>query len=183
MKPIYSAVALCFIAFGTAAPQVMPSHDPWTFASVELKDGKITGHSPPLIPYIGGAGYVLTTEYHVTINGETVVIPRGFLFDGASIPKWVPKWIIGSPFDPEFMLAALVHDWLYWSRQWPQEKADDALRGLLLASGVGSLRSGAMHRAVRSFGASRYKEGPEVKPDSLWIIKGDDICPLKKVAA
>ena len=176
MKPLYSAVALCFIAFGTAAPLVMPSQEPWSFASAELRDGVITGKAPPLIPYPNGKGYVLTMEYRVTINGETVVIPRGFLFDGASVPRAV--WsIIGDPFSPEFMIPAIAHDWLYWSRQWHQEKADKALFDLLKASGVGSLRAGSMYRAVRLFGSSRYKDGPVVTADSLWILEGDDIVP------
>ena len=39
-----------------------------------------------------------------------VEIPAGYRFDGASIPQLA--WsVIGGPFDPQFALAAAVHDW------------------------------------------------------------------------
>ena len=39
-----------------------------------------------------------------------VVVPAGYRFDGASIPRCL--WsLIGSPFEPSLMLAACVHDW------------------------------------------------------------------------
>jgi len=176
MNPIIHATALCFIAFGTAAPLV-PNDSPWACAYAELRDGKISGQALPVIPYPGGKGYVLTLDYRITINGEELVIPRGFLFDGASVPDWIPKWVIGSHYDPEFMLPALVHDWLYWSRQWPKDKADAILRDLLRANGVGFLRANAMYRAVQVAGGPAWKNGPVVTADSLWIIEGDDIVP------
>jgi Protein of unknown function (DUF1353) len=174
MKPLYSAVALCFIAFGTAAPLVMPSQDPWAFASAELSDGVITGKAPTLIPYPNGKGYVLTMEYRLTVNGETLVIPRGFLFDGASVPR-AAWFFIGDNYEPDFMIAALAHDWLYWSHQWPKEKADKALRDLLKASGVGAIRTAAMYRAVDLAGGPAWRKSPGVTADSLWIIEGDEI--------
>lgn len=38
-----------------------------------------------------------------------VTIPQGFTFDGATIPRvcWL---LIGAPFEPDFQLAACVHD-------------------------------------------------------------------------
>jgi hypothetical protein len=39
-----------------------------------------------------------------------VRIPAGYTFNGASIPKscWL---LIGTPFQPDYQLAACVHDW------------------------------------------------------------------------
>jgi hypothetical protein len=39
-----------------------------------------------------------------------VKIPAGYTFDGASIPK-IAWLVVGSPFEPDFQLAACVHDW------------------------------------------------------------------------
>lgn len=41
---------------------------------------------------------------------HAVQIPVGYRFDGASIPK-IAWAIIGAPFDPQFCLAACMHDW------------------------------------------------------------------------
>lgn len=39
-----------------------------------------------------------------------IEIPAGYRFDGASIPRCL--WsLIGGPFDPQFALAACIHDW------------------------------------------------------------------------
>lgn len=41
---------------------------------------------------------------------HNLLIPQGFRFDGASIPRVL--WsLIGSPFEPDLMTAACVHDW------------------------------------------------------------------------
>ena len=38
-----------------------------------------------------------------------VRIPAGFTFDGATIPK-IAWLVVGSPFEPDFQLAACIHD-------------------------------------------------------------------------
>ena len=43
---------------------------------------------------------------------KTVIVPKGFLIDGASIPRTLWR-LMGSPFMPEFSAAATVHDYLY----------------------------------------------------------------------
>lgn len=58
--------------------------------------------------------YFVTTKYVVVSlsNGEGIEIPNGYEFDGSSVPKWLRWW--KSTYG-EFMLAALIHDWLYYS--------------------------------------------------------------------
>lgn len=42
-------------------------------------------------------------------ESKSLTIPQGYITDGASIPK--PFWsLIGSPYLPEFIAAAIVHD-------------------------------------------------------------------------
>lgn len=71
----------------TEMPSFRPSGDLFAAASpIELAIGPIDGVS------------------HV------VIIPQGYHFDGASIPSML--WpLIGSPFEPDLMLAACIHDW------------------------------------------------------------------------
>ncbi|MEN9362165.1 MAG: hypothetical protein RL095_3700 [Verrucomicrobiota bacterium] len=173
------ATALCFIAFGTAAPMVPIVSWDQTPTAV-LAAGKLSGSAAPTISYPSGKGDVLLTDFRFIINGEEVVIPRGFLFDGASVPR--AFWsIIGAPNEPDFMLAALLHDWLYWSHQWTKAKADAALRDLLVASGVSAIRAGAMFRAVDLFGGTAWRKAPGVTEGSRWILEGDEIVPHPKL--
>lgn len=51
-----------------------------------------------------------------------IVVPKGFICDGASIPKWA--WIVvGHPF-AEYVEAAVVHDWLYETKPCSKHFAD-----------------------------------------------------------
>ena len=91
----------------------------------------------------------------------TVHVPHGFQFDGASIPR--PLWpLIGSPFHPRLMRAAVFHDWLYHTHQLGDRKrTDDMFRALLLGSGVGRIKTFLMFYAVRLFGWRYYKNDAE----------------------
>lgn len=96
----------------------------------------------------------------VSRNGITV--PAGFEYDGASIPR--AAWsIIGSPFAPEFMTAAVFHDWLYYTHTLNREDADQVLYDLLRENGVGAVKAGVIHRAVRMFGGAYWPNTNEDK--------------------
>lgn len=66
------------------------------------------------LDYIGGKKgkkwAVATAITYKLSNGETIVIPEGFETDLSSVPKIL--WGIFPPFG-NFLLAALVHDYLY----------------------------------------------------------------------
>lgn len=52
----------------------------------------------------------IAKDWHFTVNGENYVIPKGFQFDGASVPKFLASWL--SPVGI-LLLGGLVHDYLY----------------------------------------------------------------------
>ena len=54
--------------------------------------------------------WVLTEDWKYNINGEEYVIPAGFQFDGASIPKFLRTFF--SPVGV-LMIGGLVHDYAY----------------------------------------------------------------------
>jgi hypothetical protein len=52
----------------------------------------------------------ITEDYTYKINGESFVIPKGFVFDGASVPKFFRSWL--SPMGI-LLIGGLVHDYGY----------------------------------------------------------------------
>lgn len=56
--------------------------------------------------------YVTQTELvYETRDGKVITVPKGYVSDGASIPRWL--WsVAGSPFTGRYVPAAFVHDYL-----------------------------------------------------------------------
>jgi hypothetical protein len=86
----------------------------------------------------------------------SITVPKGFVTDGASIPRWigpVPVWnIIGHPFESQFLGAALVHDLECRERTRQCSGVHKLFYRLLREDGVGEKRANAMWRAVHHFG-------------------------------
>lgn len=53
---------------------------------------------------------ILESDYIYSINGFLITVPKGFITDGASIPKSL-QWIY-EPFG-EYIKGAVIHDYLY----------------------------------------------------------------------
>ncbi len=88
-----------------------------------------------------------------------ITVPKGFIFDGASIPKSA-QYIIGSNIDPKFLIAALIHDWLYSKKcKLPisKDEADALFMYILIEEGTNEALAFTMHWAVSTFGAKHYK--------------------------
>jgi hypothetical protein len=52
----------------------------------------------------------ITKDWHYSIDSDNLVIPKGFVFDGASVPKYFRSWL--SPMGV-LLLGGLVHDYGY----------------------------------------------------------------------
>lgn len=52
----------------------------------------------------------ISKDWHFSVNGENYVIPKGFVFDGASVPKFLASWL--SP-TGVLLIGGLVHDYAY----------------------------------------------------------------------
>ena len=59
---------------------------------------------------LGTRNWVLNKDWKYEINGERYVIPAGFQFDGASIPKFLRTFF--SPVGV-LLMGGLVHDYMY----------------------------------------------------------------------
>jgi hypothetical protein len=87
-------------------------------------------------------------DYHF---GKGFIIPAGFSFDVASIPR--ACWsIIGHPFMDEFRIGALEHDWIFITHCATFTYANILFLNRLKQRGVGWARRNAMYLAVSSVG-------------------------------
>ena len=59
---------------------------------------------------LGTRNWTIIKDFKYTINGTNYVIPKGFSFDGASIPKFLHTFL--SPVGV-LLLGGLVHDYAY----------------------------------------------------------------------
>lgn len=97
-----------------------------------------------------------------TSPSGAVTVPRGFVCDGGSIPRWF--WpVIGHPLSSSVIRAACVHDWLYHIHAFDdtaydcsRREADAVFREALAVDGVGFLRRHLMWAAVRVFGLGAW---------------------------
>ena len=84
-------------------------------------------------------------------NGQPVVIKAGYYTDLSSSPKWL--WSMFPPFG-DFLLAALIHDWLYSNNIGSREDADLEMFYLSQAVNGNELDNVIRYNAVRCFGKS-----------------------------
>ena len=91
----------------------------------------------------------------------TIVIPKGFEFDGASIPEWadrVPDFIFRyRSADQRLHMAALAHDWLYHTHKFTKDATDDLL--FYMAKECGATRNEAwfIWDACQNHGSKSWK--------------------------
>lgn len=128
-----------------------------------------------LIPVIKPDTNKLEDAYEVAVDIETIFknssvwVPKFFQYDGASIP--IMAWqLIGSPFHPRFMVAAVFHDWLYHTHQFDRETTDNLFYELLRLSDVGNTKATLMREAVHNFGGW------------YWVNDKDDLAYLKRLS-
>jgi len=96
--------------------------------------------------------YEVAEDVTTEVDDVQIKVPKFFQFDGASIPP--PVWqVIGTPFLPRFMTAAVFHDWLYHTHQVDREASNDLFYELLLANGVRKTKAVLIMAAVEGFGA------------------------------
>lgn len=58
----------------------------------------------------GTRTWEITKDWNFEINGKSYIIPKGFVFDGASVPKFLASWL--SP-TGVLLVGGLVHDYAY----------------------------------------------------------------------
>lgn len=97
-------------------------------------------------------------QYESELLGKTVVIPKGFISDGASVPRVM--WSIYPPFG-RYLEAAVVHDWYCVLGHRGESPIDykvaaDVFREAMEVCGVSRWRRYKMYWAVR-LGGPKFK--------------------------
>lgn len=93
---------------------------------------------------------------YIANNGDIVLVPVGFVTDGASIPKifWS---IIGSPFTGKYKKPALIHDYLYATHLTSRKRADSIFIEGMKYLGVSRVKRVLMWLAVKIGGGFIWK--------------------------
>jgi len=131
----------------------------------------------------GRDGYILHEDYiyewEQAGDRWRFVVPKGFMYDGASVPRLV--WTIsGITPDGRIRAAATVHDEIYdckgripdgmlyvfrdgkWleirGSVWPREEADKIFERIMIESGISPYRAKKAYYAVRAFGWTGWKK-------------------------
>lgn len=90
------------------------------------------------------------TFTYTSDNGETVTVKKGFITDGASIPK-IAWSLIGGPFG-EYAYAAFVHDFSYCYKLFSRKVCDKIFKNAMKDLNVEWFKRNVMYWAVRMFG-------------------------------
>lgn len=106
--------------------------------------------TPLIVPMPFSRRYKLERDMEVKYMSQgqqkNFTVPKGYLTDGASIPQ--PLWsLIGSPYLPEFITAAIAHDWCC-DNDYDNEEMSDLFFELLKLSNVSELTADIMRDAV-----------------------------------
>lgn len=138
-------------------------------------------YAPPILTILNDKEFELVEPFSFKWFEEDgskykITIPKGYIFDGASVPRfcWSLTGLIPTGIH---MGAALVHDysyqrrgrlirselekeidgkWCYVSAVWDRKQCDDMFSFIMEAGGVTPWKRIAMYRAVRWFGGKAW---------------------------
>jgi len=115
---------------------------------------------PNLSPVPMNDQYALLDDYSIKYGNTKITVPEFFIYDGASIPSF--GWLVTyTPFHPDIMAPALIHDWLYVNHQLTRGMADQILYDLMILNGANKTKAKLMYQAVRIGGGAAWDNSDE----------------------
>src|SRR5690606_33624367 len=100
--------------------------------------------------------FQLTEPFMVSLDSRMLTIPRGFITDLASIPRFL--WSFYSPTEVATVLPAVIHDYLYACvSEYNRLEADNIFYYALRENGVSKIKALKYYYAVRFFGWAHYR--------------------------
>lgn len=105
-------------------------------------------------PYKNCCNLTVLVEDHKKNKVYEFTIVKGYCFDGASIPGWILKVVIGAKTDNKFLIAAMVHDWMCENHEvvgHDRNLSSRVFKGLLLTGGTSKFKSQLMYLGVDNF--------------------------------
>ena len=117
------------------------------------------GEGPKVEPVIEQEVWRLIEDFHVEIDGALVVVPKGFLTDGASVPRFLWR-ICGHPMTTKRFPIAVTHDFIYAEGLgYTRQEADEIYRDGLIVLGFSSIVADIEYYPIRWFGGSHWEGG------------------------
>lgn len=127
-----------------------------------------------LRPFAEGTNWVLTEPlvYRVGDSQDSVIVPKGFVTDFASIPPRLQGLI--SALGP-YMLPAVVHDYLYWEQGCTRAQADRLFLIAMQEMRVPFERRWSMYEAVNGFGGGAWAQNARDRRAGLSRVVPDGV--------
>ena len=123
--------------------------------------------APPILSFVGGRNWRLEAEFWFPDEGRVITVPKGFLFDLSSVPRFL--WWLIAPFELS-VVAPLIHDFLYRYGGRPppgsveppyaytRVEVDRVFRRIMEAEKVAAWRRVLGYLAVRVFGLWAWRK-------------------------
>lgn len=93
--------------------------------------------------------YISKEKYNYKIS-----INKGYNWNGANIPRFLWR-VVGSQYNPEFLPASMVHDWLCENKKFIRKDgvriSSNIFRDILILYKVPKFKAWVMASAVRAF--------------------------------
>ena len=122
--------------------------------SFSIKPKILVNQNSKTKPFILLNDVCYTSEQYSGLYIYNIWIHKGYNWNGANIPKFLWR-IVGSQFNPEFLEASMVHDWLCENKYYIVEHgvkiSSDIFREILLLNGVGEKKAWLMASFVRIY--------------------------------
>ena len=120
-------------------------------------------HKVPILvsPNVVNNNYTLKEDLYFNFGDLHFYVMYGFIWDGASIPK-IAWMTTGTPFEPDHLIASLVHDFLYTyghAMGFTRKQADKLYKDILSKCGKSTYVCWKEYRVLRLFGKKNYKKG------------------------
>jgi hypothetical protein len=99
--------------------------------------------------------FELTADFVTTVDGNQITVPRFFITDFASVPRWAQSVVQND--EPDILRPALLHDYLYQQRgvvsplgpNYTREDCDAILRDAMKTAGSSWWKRHLVWLAVR----------------------------------
>lgn len=147
------------------------------------KDFRFVG-PPSQKEFADGKNWLLMEDvpYYAGQTQEHVVVPAGFVHDGASIPRSLHSALSKQG---RYSRPAMVHDYLYWSQVCTRAQADNLLLIAMKETAVSKADRWLIYKSVRLGGGKAWKDNaadrqsgmPRVIPAEYRKLPNDDTWP------
>ncbi|WKW24042.1 DUF1353 domain-containing protein [Campylobacter fetus] len=103
------------------------------------------------------SGYFITQKELKYIDNRLIIkIPKGFKFNGATVPKWLNLLI--PKFGYKYDRSVCLHDYLYFSKQLSKKESDKMFYEAMRAEKVNRNLAFIIYLAVRVFGRKSWEK-------------------------